>query len=368
MKRLSFGSQEACCGECCRQSSTSLQILANMTIVTDKERIKNGTDYVFVCGKVPFAVTCSSNLKHGGYNLIDMDLVNKMKIPLQRIQVCRMTYLGVNLRSVGFIDQTVQCVNNGVVQGTVHLSAKVVRNLYESFNVDCIASAKTYERLVGKKPPDPAAEDDDISNQVGGKDDPDWHEVESMSSSSSEEYHVPINKKWLFDASLIAEVAQRDPSDVLLELENEKSIPKQDDSTSDNRDEKADSTSDNRDEENDSIANNRNDDEEDSTTNLPDEEDVSKAIANPAYEEDFAETDDDEDEISEDEKHCNLCFTEGKPIKIVVNHNEGCPTCPTMTPGQKDDMIGPDWRKKAERIFKRRFQSKQDGRRSYARM
>ena len=82
-----------------------------MTIVTDKVRIKNGTDYTFVCGRVPFAITCSSSLHHGGYNLIDLDLVNKMKIPLQKIQVCRMTYLGENLRSVGFIDQTVQCVN-----------------------------------------------------------------------------------------------------------------------------------------------------------------------------------------------------------------------------------------------------------------
>ena len=142
-----------------------------MTIVTDKVRIKNGTDYTFVCGKVPFAITCSSSLHHGGYNLIDLDLVNKMKIPLQKIQVCRMTYLGENLRSVGFIDQTVQCVNNGAVQGTVHLSAKVVRNLYERLNVDCVASIKTYERLVGSKPLDPPPETDDAVILDKGKDD-----------------------------------------------------------------------------------------------------------------------------------------------------------------------------------------------------
>ena len=79
--------------------------------------------------------------------MIDLDLVNKMKIPLQKIKVCRMNYLGEDVRSVGYIDQTISCVHNGVVQGTVHLSAKVVRNLFENFKVDCVASYKTYERL-----------------------------------------------------------------------------------------------------------------------------------------------------------------------------------------------------------------------------
>ena len=89
-----------------------------MTIVTDSIQVKNGTDFSFVCGKVPFAISCSSTLTHGAYNLIDLDLVNKMKIPLQKIKVCRMTYLGENMRSVGYIDQTVHCVHKGVIQGT----------------------------------------------------------------------------------------------------------------------------------------------------------------------------------------------------------------------------------------------------------
>ena len=51
-----------------------------MTIITDKVRIKNGADYSFVFSKVKFAITCSSSLHHGSYNLIDLDLVTKMKI------------------------------------------------------------------------------------------------------------------------------------------------------------------------------------------------------------------------------------------------------------------------------------------------
>ena len=67
-----------------------------MTIITDKVPVKNGADYTFVCGKVPFAITCSSDLNHGGYNYIDLDLVNKMKIPLKNIKVCRMQLQGEN--------------------------------------------------------------------------------------------------------------------------------------------------------------------------------------------------------------------------------------------------------------------------------
>ena len=126
-----------------------------MPIVTDKVNVENGADYTFVCHKIPFAISCSSNLPHGDANLIDLDLVNKMNIPLRNIKVKRMSILGHDVRAVGRIKQTVQCVHKGRVQGTVHLEGKVVRDLYHIFNIDCMASSRTYERLTGKKPPDP---------------------------------------------------------------------------------------------------------------------------------------------------------------------------------------------------------------------
>ena len=126
-----------------------------MTIQTDKVIVENGADYTFVCHRIPFAITCSSEFPHGDSNLIDLDLVNKMRIPLRNIKVTRMSILGHDVRAVGRIKQTVQCVHRGRVQGTVHLEGKVVRDLNSLFNVDCMASSKTYERLVGRKPPDP---------------------------------------------------------------------------------------------------------------------------------------------------------------------------------------------------------------------
>ena len=132
-----------------------------MTIKTDKTQVRGGTDFTFVCSKVPFTISCSSELHHGAHNLMDMDLVNQMRIPYKKIKVRRMQYMGENMRSVGHIEQTIQCVVQGVSQGTVHLSATVVRNLYTNFNVDCVASTKTYRRLTGKDPPRPPDDQDD---------------------------------------------------------------------------------------------------------------------------------------------------------------------------------------------------------------
>ena len=82
-----------------------------------------------------------------------LDLVNKMKIPLLNIRVRRIQILGLECCSVGTVDQTIQCVSDGKLQGTIHLSATVIRNLYDNFNVDCLASAKTFTKLVGNAPP-----------------------------------------------------------------------------------------------------------------------------------------------------------------------------------------------------------------------
>ena len=53
-------------------------------VITDKVVTQNGADFTFVCGKVPFAVSCSTNLPHKDFNMIDLDLINKMKIPLKK--------------------------------------------------------------------------------------------------------------------------------------------------------------------------------------------------------------------------------------------------------------------------------------------
>ena len=315
-----------------------------MTINTDSVRVKNGTDYSFLCGKIPFAITCSSTLQHGSYNLIDLDIVNKMKIPLQKIKVCRMTFMGENLRSVGYIDQTIQCVQNGVIQGTVHLAAKVVRNLFENFNVDCIASSKTYERLTNTKPPDPPnnTEDETEDRLQNGCD-----ETFSSGSSStcSDGRHDPITKDWLFKASLIASAAQQDDEDTLLRCENEKANVKEDD-----------------------------EDDQESNYEVDKEDDSMKCANTKTEDEEISKLgklchDNCIEEVEGNDFHCWICFQSGKPYKIVSNHHIDCPTCPSVTPEMKTICLGPNWKTDAEYIMKMRHkrQKEKETRRSYAR-
>jgi len=143
--------------------------------ITESVPVENGSDYSFVCKKVPFAITCSQDFLNYGCNLIDLDLVNKMKLNLRNIKVCRMEILGQNMRSVGIIKQTLQCVKDGKVNGNIHLTAKVVRDLSTIFNVDCVASPNTFSRLTGRNITTlPSGDTDDQNHEIlhlGGDDD-----------------------------------------------------------------------------------------------------------------------------------------------------------------------------------------------------
>ena len=92
-------------------------------------------------------------LPHGNVNLIDLDLINKMGIALCNIKVTRMSLLGHDVRAVGRIKQTIQCVHKGQVQGTIHLQAKVVRNLYSILGVDCMPAPRPTSGWLVRSPP-----------------------------------------------------------------------------------------------------------------------------------------------------------------------------------------------------------------------
>ena len=105
-----------------------------MSGISDRVQVQNGADFSFVSSKIPFAISCLSDFRVEN-NLIDLDLVNKMKIPLTNIKVTRMMISGQSVRSVGFINQTIQCVRRGHVTGTIHLNARVIRDLYSMWTV-----------------------------------------------------------------------------------------------------------------------------------------------------------------------------------------------------------------------------------------
>ena len=118
-------------------------------IVTDSNQLEAGVmDFVYVCKKQPFAITCSPYLPKINETYIDMDIVLRMNIPIKNIQCTRITYAGQNTRVVGQISQTIQCVVAGKLHGTAHLKAKVVRDLSKLFHADCVAGQQLFNKLM----------------------------------------------------------------------------------------------------------------------------------------------------------------------------------------------------------------------------
>ena len=105
-------------------------------------------DFIFVCKKEPFAITCSPSLPKTIETYVDLDLVLRLNIPMKNLQCTRLTYAGQYTRVVGQISQTVQCVVAGKALGSSHLKAKVVRDLNKLFNTDCLANQKLYNKLM----------------------------------------------------------------------------------------------------------------------------------------------------------------------------------------------------------------------------
>ena len=319
-----------------------------MTINTDKVIVESGADFTFVCRKIPFAISCL-NLHQGNTNLIDLDLVNKMKIPLRNIKVTRISLLGHDMRAVGRIKQTVQCVRNGRVQGNIHLEGKVVRDLFSILDVDCLASSKTYERLMNRKPPDPVDEGYDSHEEVpslGGdeeEEDIDNKEVEEHSIAKDQQRVEVKEEKPPDPPDQVKPTAQPKPLASLNPFKHplnpnlaviECEYPKQENSDSK---EDIDNDMDVR-------------KESDSMYALlakigPGPRDLYEASLNVV------------DEDEEDKYHCDLCFRDGKPYKVVSNHSDGCPTCPSMTQEQKLKKCGPHWKAQAEMIIRMRYQN-----------
>ena len=285
--------------------------------VSDKVQIQNGADFTFVCSKIPFAITCSSKFSQLQNNLIDLDLVNKMRIPLTNIKVTRMMVSGQSVRSVGFINQTVQCVRRGKVTGTIHLNARVIRDLYTMFDVDCVASVSTYTRLMGRKPPDPLdnEEDDDELEDLGDLDDA----VEEVPTTNTEPTEVKENEvtnhnertndknddNW-YGGGDLAKIIEKD----MKYLANKKppwlnvcSYP---------------------------------DDDYDGAITNAQIGNSNHAAKTPTTK----KTKPIPKAKKDDGGHCNLCYVSDQPVEVFLSHHTLAPECPSMTDQERRQVYG----------------------------
>ena len=299
--------------------------------ITDKVAVRGGADYTFVCSKIPFAITCSTDLPHTEHNLIDLDLINKMKIPLRNVKVKRMVLMGRNVRYVGSVSQTIQCVRQGKVCGTIHLQALVVRDLFSLFNVDSIASSKTYERLTGRKPPKPTKDeemdedDDDIgedteaNDEIGDdKEDDEAGDVRVSKDQEDEATKRGTNEKQTDDRNdgRYGEVNIGDfpwnwgvkPVPTVDELYPE-------DSPEDN-------------------------------ARWYQELHQSRPKTPPRPRKTIGKTKSihlSNVSTEEDEMFCQLGFHEGEPVSVTTSHHNLDISCPTMTDQEKETVYGPNW-------------------------
>ena len=118
-------------------------------LTPDHHTTKLGSkDFVFQVNKWPFSITCNPTLPVITESYIDLSLVKDMKIAMKKVECRHISYAGYSTKLVGSINQTVQVFYNGLPSGTMHLKAKVVRNLSTIYGVDCIASKKLYQTLL----------------------------------------------------------------------------------------------------------------------------------------------------------------------------------------------------------------------------
>jgi len=104
-------------------------------------------EYVVACKGRPFTILTPTSLPTPTVTYVDHKLVAELKLRMTDLQCSRLHYGSKKLRILGKVSTSVQCVNNGRMEGNLHLKAFVVENLCENFDVHSIAGIKLNQLL-----------------------------------------------------------------------------------------------------------------------------------------------------------------------------------------------------------------------------
>ena len=115
-------------------------------------------EYVFACKGQPFCVLMAPQFPTPAFTMIDHNLVRELGLRMTDMHCVKMRYGGQNMRSLGKISTSVQCIIDGAPVGNMHMKAHVVTDVYQLFNTYAIAGSKLTEKLLGK-PKDDEADD-----------------------------------------------------------------------------------------------------------------------------------------------------------------------------------------------------------------
>lgn len=119
-------------------------------------------EYVFACKGRPFCVLTAPQFPTPAFTMIDHNLVRELGLRMTDMQCVKMRYGGQNLRILGKISTSVQCIIDGAPVGNMHMKAHVVTDVYQLFNTYAIAGSKLTDKLIGKPKDDEA---DDTSDE-----------------------------------------------------------------------------------------------------------------------------------------------------------------------------------------------------------
>ena len=104
-------------------------------------------EYVLCSKGRPFVTLVSSNKSRPTTTLIDHNLVRELGLKINDLQCKKFYYCGEQLRILGTISTTVQCISEGFVCGSFQLRANVIEHLSKTFGVHSIAGMKLTKML-----------------------------------------------------------------------------------------------------------------------------------------------------------------------------------------------------------------------------
>ena len=108
-------------------------------------------EFVFCCKGRPFACLTSPHLPTPTASLIDYELVRSLGLKMTDLQCRKFSYAGFKMRTLGKISTAVQCVIDGVSQGTFHVKANVILDLAKNLDTECVAGVKMATQLESKE-------------------------------------------------------------------------------------------------------------------------------------------------------------------------------------------------------------------------
>ena len=104
-------------------------------------------EFVVACKGRPFTILTPTSLPTPTVTYVDHKLVAELKLRISDLQCSRLHYGSKKLRILGRISTSVQCIEDGIVSGNLHMKALVVENLCENFDVHSIAGIKMNQIL-----------------------------------------------------------------------------------------------------------------------------------------------------------------------------------------------------------------------------